>query len=69
MPKTKTHSSAKKRFRVTGAGKLLRRRRHRTTPPGHFVKRSPGSRKRGRQDAQVAPSDQKAVRKMLEGSD
>src|SRR5919205_570631 len=45
MPKTKTHSGTKKRFRVTGAGAIMRRRRHRTTPPGHLVKRSPGRRK------------------------
>ena len=67
MPKTKTRSGAKKRFKVTATGKLLRRRRHRTTPPGHLVKSRPGKRKRLRQDVLVAPSDQKAVRKMLEG--
>ncbi len=65
MPKTKTHSGARKRFRVTGTGKIMRRRRHRTTPPGHLVKRSPGSRKRGRDNAQVAPSDRSALKKML----
>ena len=67
MPKVKTRSGAKKRFKVTATGKLLRRRRHRTTPPGHLVKSRPGKRKRTRQDVLVAPSDQKAVRKMLEG--
>ena len=65
MPKTKTRRAATKRFKVTGAGKLLRRRRHRTTPPGHMVKRSPGSRKRGRESVQVALSDVKALKKML----
>ncbi|MFL5913956.1 MAG: 50S ribosomal protein L35 [Gaiellaceae bacterium] len=65
MPKTKTRSAAKKRFKVTGAGKLLRRRRHRTTPPGHLIKSSPGKRKRGRESAQVARSDESAVKKML----
>ena len=65
MPKIKTHSGTKKRFRVTGAGKIMRRGRHRTTPPGHLVKRGPGSRKRGQQDMQVAPSDQKALKKLL----
>jgi len=50
---------------VTGTGKIMRRRRHRTTPPGHLVKSSPGRRKRGRQDAQVAPSDEKAIKKLL----
>ena len=65
MPKTKTHSSAKKRFKVTGAGKILRNRRHRTTPPGHQIKTSPGKRKRGRDSVQVAPSDRRALKKLL----
>ena len=67
MPKTKRSSGAKKRFKVTGAGKLLRRRRHRTTPPGHHVKRGPGSRRRSQQDAQLAPSNVKAIKQMLQG--
>jgi large subunit ribosomal protein L35 len=29
MPKMKTHSGAKKRFRVTGTGKVMRRRANR----------------------------------------
>jgi large subunit ribosomal protein L35 len=65
MPKVKTSSAARKRFKVTGAGKLLRRRRHRTTPPGHLIKSSPGKRKRGRENTQVAHSDENAVKKML----
>ena len=67
MPKMKTHSGAKKRFKVTGAGKILRRRANRTTPPGHLVKSKPGKRKRAWQDRPVAPSDQKAAKKMLGG--
>ncbi len=66
MPKQKRNSGAKKKFRVSATGKLLRRRRHRTTPPGHLVKSKPGKRKRTQQDVPGAPSDQKAVRKMLE---
>ena len=65
MPKMKTHSGAKKKFKLTATGKLLRRRRHRTTPPGHLIKSRPGLRKRGRQNELVAPSDQKAIKKML----
>ena len=34
MPKQKTHSGAKKRFKVTGTGKILRRRRDAEPPPG-----------------------------------
>ena len=29
MPKMKTHSGAKKRFKTTGTGKLMRRKRNR----------------------------------------
>ena len=65
MPKTKTHSGAKKQFKLSSTGKVLRRRRHRTTPPGHVVKSSPGKRKRGRQDTLVVPSDEKTIKKML----
>ncbi|HET7745617.1 MAG TPA: 50S ribosomal protein L35 [Gaiellaceae bacterium] len=61
----KTSRGAKKRFRVTGAGKILRRRRHRITPPGHQIKSRPGKRKRARQHALVAPSDLKNVKKLL----
>jgi large subunit ribosomal protein L35 len=43
MPKLKTHSGAKKRFRITNNGKLLRRR-----PSGnHFLQKKSASRKRG----------------------
>ena len=65
MPKVKTSSGAKKRFKLTAAGKILRRRRHRTTPPGHLIKNRPGKRKRARQNRLVASSDQKAVKKLL----
>jgi large subunit ribosomal protein L35 len=65
MPKTKTHSGAKKRFKLSSTGKLLRRRRHRTTPPGHLVKSGSGKRKRARQSGPVASSDQNTIKKML----
>ena len=65
MPKQKTHSGAKKRFKVTAAGKLLRSRRHRTAPPGKLLNSKQAKRKRARQSGPVAPSDQKSVRKLL----
>jgi len=65
MPKQKTRSSAKKRFKVTATGKIMRSRRHRTTPPGHLVKSSPGKRKRGRKSVLLAPSNEKALKQML----
>jgi large subunit ribosomal protein L35 len=65
MPKVKTASGAKKRFKLTAAGKILRSRRHRTTPPGHLVKSRPGKRKRAQQGRLVASSDLKTVKKLL----
>jgi large subunit ribosomal protein L35 len=65
MPKQKSSSSAKKRFKVTGTGKILRSRRHRTTPPGHLVKSRTGGRKRARRNESVAASDSTAVKKQL----
>ena len=65
MPKVKTRSGAKKRFKVTAAGKLTRRRRHRTAPPGHIIKSRPGKRKRAQETASVASSDRKSVKKLL----
>jgi large subunit ribosomal protein L35 len=62
MPKTKTSSSVKKRFKVTGTGKLLRRRAMRS----HNLTKKTSKRKRGfRKDAPVHESDVPAVRKML----
>ena len=51
MPKNKTHSGAKKRFRVTGSGKLE-------------VKSSRRKRKLS-QDQPVAPADVRQVKKLL----
>ena len=65
MPKQKTHSATKKRFKLTGTGKLSRRRRMRTTPPGHLVKSKSGKRRRVRQAEPTARSNQKAIRKLL----
>ena len=65
MPKMKSGSGAKKRFKVTGTGKLMLRRRRRTTPPGQLIKSRPGKRKSARKDGLVASSDQKTVKKLL----
>lgn len=42
MPKLKTHSGTKKKFRVTKTGKLI----HRQTRLNHFLEKKSGSRKR-----------------------
>jgi large subunit ribosomal protein L35 len=62
MPKMKTHSGAKKRFRVTGSGKIMRRRANRQ----HYFEHKPTSRTR-RLDNEVtlAPADLKTVRRLL----
>ena len=62
MPKTKTHSGAKKRFKVTGAGKLLRRHAMKSHLLEH---KSPKRKRRFSKDAAVAPQDESGIKKML----
>ena len=62
MPKTKRHSGAKKRFKLTATGKVLRRR----APKAHLLEKKSAKRKRGfRKDAPVAKADTKNVKKLL----
>jgi large subunit ribosomal protein L35 len=62
MPKTKTSSSVKKRFKVTGTGKLLRRR----AMQSHNLTKKSAKRKRGfGKDNAVNARDVPAVKKML----
>jgi large subunit ribosomal protein L35 len=63
MPKMKTHSGAKKRFRKTAKGKL--RGRHAMT--SHILEKKNAKRKRrlGR-PVEVAKADQKRIRKLLD---
>ena len=64
MPKMKTGKGAKKRFKVTGTGKLLRRHGMRS----HNLEKKSSKRRRGfRKDNDVAPSDVSRVKKMLRG--
>ena len=62
MPKMKTFSGAKKRIRVTGSGKLRRRKAFR----GHLMekKSSVRSRRLGR-ETEIAPGSVKHVKRML----
>ena len=54
MPKNKTHSGAKKRFRVTGSGKLMREQANKR----HLLEVKSSRRKRKlSQDQPVAPAD------------
>ena len=62
MPKVKTGSGAKKRFKVTGAGKLMRRHAMKS----HNLEKKSGKRKRGfRKQLEVSPGDTQRVQKQL----
>jgi large subunit ribosomal protein L35 len=62
MPKTKTHSGAKKRFKMTGSGKIVRRRANKN----HLLEHKPSKRTR-RLDGTVvvSPNDEKMIKKLL----
>ncbi len=62
MPKNKTHSGAKKRFRVTGSGKLMREQAGKR----HLLEVKSSRRKRKlSQDQLVDKADQRQVKKLL----
>jgi large subunit ribosomal protein L35 len=62
MPKMKSHSGAKKRFKKTATGKL--KARHAFS--SHILEKKTPKRKRGfRKDVSVAKADQKTVTQLL----
>ncbi|MFL1376561.1 MULTISPECIES: 50S ribosomal protein L35 [unclassified Nocardiopsis] len=62
MPKNKTHSGAKDRFKVTGSGKIMRRRANKN----HILEHKTSKRKRKLgNEAVVAPADAKFIKKLL----
>ncbi len=62
MPKQKTNSAAKKRFKVTGAGRLLRRHAMKS----HNLEKKSAKRRRSfRGDHPVDEADARAVRRLL----
>ena len=64
MPKQKTHSSAKKRFKITGTGKLLRRK----AMQSHNLEHKSAKRKRAfRRDQPVAPADVRELKRLFPG--
>lgn len=64
MPKMKTHSGAKKRFRKTASGKLSRRQAN----VAHYLENKTGQRRRRLQtDSTIAKPDEKRVKRMLGG--
>jgi large subunit ribosomal protein L35 len=62
MPKMKTDSGAKKRIKITGSGKLRRRKAFR----GHLMekKSSVRARRLGR-ETEIAPGQKKNVKKLM----
>ena len=62
MPKMKSHSGAKKRFRKTATGKL--RARHAYS--SHILEKKSPKRKRAfRQPREISPHDAPRIKKML----
>lgn len=62
MPKQKTHSGAKKRFKVTGTGKITHEQANRR----HLLESKSSKRMRRLEgDKVLAPGDAKKVKKLL----
>lgn len=62
MPKQKPHSGAKKRFRITGSGKIMRRRASRA----HYNEHKPSKRTRRLKNETVASRpDGNRVKRLL----
>jgi large subunit ribosomal protein L35 len=62
MPKMKTHSGAKKRFRVTGSGKIIRRRANRA----HYNEHKPSTlTRRLKPEVVLSDADAKKIKKLL----
>ncbi len=62
MPKMKTNSSAKKRFKVTGSGKI---KRHHAFKNHILTKKSKKQKKRLSKSAIVHPADNKRMKRLL----
>ncbi|GAB3450933.1 50S ribosomal protein L35 [Streptomonospora sediminis] len=62
MPKNKPHSGASKRFRVTGSGKIMRRRANKN----HLLEHKSSKRTRRLSgEVEMAPADAKKIKKLL----
>ncbi len=62
MPKQKTHKGMKKRFKVSGTGKV----KHRSAFRGHLLSSKSSKRKRHlRKDGVVAGAEAKSIRECL----
>ena len=62
MPKNKTHSGTKKRFRLTGSGKVMRGQAGKR----HLLEHKPSSyTRRVTGEVEMAPADVKRIKRML----
>jgi large subunit ribosomal protein L35 len=62
MPKMKSNSGAKKRFKVTGSGKIKRKKAFKS----HILTKKNSKRKRQLgKDTLVHPTNEKAIKKMI----
>ncbi len=62
MPKMKTHSGASKRFRITGTGKVMRRRANRN----HLLEHKSSTRtRRLANEVTLSPADLKKMKRLL----
>ncbi len=62
MPKQKTSSAAKKRFKVTGSGRITRRHAMKS----HNLEKKSAKRKRDfKNDFEIHPSDRREARRLL----
>ena len=61
MPKQKTHSTAKKKFKVTGTGKLMRA----SQKSGKLMNKSPKQKRQFSKDRPVDTANKKAVARLL----
>jgi large subunit ribosomal protein L35 len=62
MPKQKTHSGAKKRFKITGSGKIMKQgagMRH------HLEVKSSTVTRRLNREVVIAPADTKNIKRLL----
>ena len=62
MPKNKTHSGAKKRFRVTGTGKIMHERTRKVHKSAERPRRQV---RRLSNDGEITGADARNVKKML----
>jgi large subunit ribosomal protein L35 len=62
MPKMKTHRGAAKRFKVTGSGRILRRKAFRS----HLLEKKPTKRtRRLAREAELTGGDRAQVRRLI----